>query len=114
MATVARRLGPERELALVQWRDGQWLFAQNPLVHFGYRGGPDEVEQALTWLRGGQTAGSSPATAGFVTASTWSRLSTSGRIASGTSSSLTQNGRGAMLVVAFPTPVSIPLERPYG
>jgi 4-amino-4-deoxy-L-arabinose transferase-like glycosyltransferase len=51
MAAVARRLGPEREVALVQWRDGQWLFAQNPIVHFGYRGGPDQVGQALTWLR---------------------------------------------------------------
>jgi 4-amino-4-deoxy-L-arabinose transferase-like glycosyltransferase len=38
MAAVARRIGPDRELALVHWRDGQWLFAQNPIVHFGYRG----------------------------------------------------------------------------
>jgi 4-amino-4-deoxy-L-arabinose transferase-like glycosyltransferase len=53
MAAVAVRIGPERELALVQWRDGQWLFARNPIVHFGYRGGPDQVGQALTWLRGG-------------------------------------------------------------
>jgi 4-amino-4-deoxy-L-arabinose transferase-like glycosyltransferase len=53
MAAVAQRIGPERELALVHWRDGQWLFARNPLVHFGYRGGPDQVPQALTWLRGG-------------------------------------------------------------
>jgi hypothetical protein len=51
MAAVARRIGPEREVALVQWRDGDWLFAQNPIVHFGYRGGPDQVGQALTWLR---------------------------------------------------------------
>jgi hypothetical protein len=53
MAAVARRIGPERELALVQWRDGQWLFARNPIVHFGYRGGTDQVGQALTWLRAG-------------------------------------------------------------
>jgi 4-amino-4-deoxy-L-arabinose transferase-like glycosyltransferase len=53
MAAVARRIGPERELGLVQWRDGQWLFAQNPIVHFGYRGS-DQVGQALTWLRGGR------------------------------------------------------------
>lgn len=53
MAAVARRIGPERELALVQWRDGQWLFAWNPIVHFGYRGEPDQAEQALTWLREG-------------------------------------------------------------
>ncbi len=51
MAAVARRIGPEREVALVQWRDGEWLFAQNPIVHFGYRGGPDQVGQALMWLR---------------------------------------------------------------
>jgi 4-amino-4-deoxy-L-arabinose transferase-like glycosyltransferase len=53
MAAVARRIGPERELALVQWRDGQWLFAQNPLVHFGYRAGPEQAEHARAWLRGG-------------------------------------------------------------
>jgi 4-amino-4-deoxy-L-arabinose transferase-like glycosyltransferase len=53
MAAVAHRIGPERELALVHWRDGQWLFARNPIVHFGYRGGPDQVGQALTWLRAG-------------------------------------------------------------
>jgi 4-amino-4-deoxy-L-arabinose transferase-like glycosyltransferase len=51
MAHVARRIGPERELALIHWRDGHWLFAQNPLVHFGYRGGADQTGQALTWLR---------------------------------------------------------------
>ncbi|HEY7141655.1 MAG TPA: glycosyltransferase family 39 protein [Methylomirabilota bacterium] len=52
MAGIAHRIGPERELGLVRWRDGQWLFAQNPIVHFGYRGGPDEMGEALTWLRG--------------------------------------------------------------
>ncbi len=51
MVGVARRIGTERELALIHWRDGQWLFAQNPIVHFGYRGGGDQVGQALTWLR---------------------------------------------------------------
>ena len=51
MVRVARRIGTERELALIHWRDGQWLFAQNPIVHFGYRGGGDQVGQALTWLR---------------------------------------------------------------
>jgi 4-amino-4-deoxy-L-arabinose transferase-like glycosyltransferase len=53
MAAVARELGPEREVALVGWREGHWLFAQNPLVHFGYRGGPDQVHQAQAWLRAG-------------------------------------------------------------
>jgi 4-amino-4-deoxy-L-arabinose transferase-like glycosyltransferase len=52
MADVARRIGPERELALIHWRDGHWLFAQNPLVHFGYRGGAAQTGEALTWLRG--------------------------------------------------------------
>jgi 4-amino-4-deoxy-L-arabinose transferase-like glycosyltransferase len=52
MANAARRIGAERELGLVQWRDGQWLFARNPIVHFGYRG-PDQLGQALTWLQGG-------------------------------------------------------------
>jgi 4-amino-4-deoxy-L-arabinose transferase-like glycosyltransferase len=52
MAAVARRIGPERELGLVQWRDGQWLFAQNPIAHFGYRSS-DQIGQAQTWLRGG-------------------------------------------------------------
>jgi 4-amino-4-deoxy-L-arabinose transferase-like glycosyltransferase len=51
MAEVARRIGAERELALIHWRDGQWLFAQNPIVHFGYHGGPDQVGQGLAWLR---------------------------------------------------------------
>lgn len=44
MAAVARRIGPESEVALAEW-----LFAQNPIVHFGYRGGPDQGGQALTW-----------------------------------------------------------------
>jgi 4-amino-4-deoxy-L-arabinose transferase-like glycosyltransferase len=53
MAAVARELGSEREVALVGWREGHWLFARNPLVHFGYRGGPDQVHQAQAWLRAG-------------------------------------------------------------
>jgi hypothetical protein len=40
-----------RELALIHWRDGQWLFAQNPIVHFGYRGEAGQVGRALAWLR---------------------------------------------------------------
>ena len=51
MTNVARRIGPQQELALIHWREGYWLFAQNPLVHFGYRGGSDQTGQALTWLR---------------------------------------------------------------
>jgi 4-amino-4-deoxy-L-arabinose transferase-like glycosyltransferase len=51
MANVARRIGAGRDLGLIHWRDGQWLFAQNPIVHFGYRGGPEQVRQAQAWLR---------------------------------------------------------------
>jgi hypothetical protein len=51
MAGVAHRIGPDRELALIHRREGQWLFARNPIVHFGYRAGPDQLERALTWLR---------------------------------------------------------------
>ena len=36
---------------LVDWRDGYWLFAQNPLVHFGYRAGPEQLPKAQAWLR---------------------------------------------------------------
>jgi 4-amino-4-deoxy-L-arabinose transferase-like glycosyltransferase len=51
MASVARHLGPDREVALVDWRDGYWLFAQNPVVHFGYRAGPEQLPKAQAWLR---------------------------------------------------------------
>ena len=53
MTAVAERIGADRELALVHWREGQWLFAQNPIVHFGYRAGPEQVGHALAWLREG-------------------------------------------------------------
>jgi 4-amino-4-deoxy-L-arabinose transferase-like glycosyltransferase len=50
MAAVAQRIGPDRELGLIHWREGQWLFARNPIVHFGYRAGPEQVGRALAWL----------------------------------------------------------------
>jgi 4-amino-4-deoxy-L-arabinose transferase-like glycosyltransferase len=51
MATVAQRIGVDRELGLVHWREGQWLFARNPIVHFGYRAGPEQLGHALAWLQ---------------------------------------------------------------
>ena len=51
MAVVAQRIGTDREVGLVFWRDGQWLFARNPIVHFGYRTGPEQVGHALAWFR---------------------------------------------------------------
>jgi hypothetical protein len=51
MTAVAHRIGAPQELGLVHWREGQWLFARNPIVHFGYRTGPTQLGSALTWLR---------------------------------------------------------------
>ncbi|WP_271412217.1 ArnT family glycosyltransferase [Pseudomonas sp. Q1-7] len=38
------------ELALTYWREGHWLFARQPLVHFGV-GAPEQTERAAEWLR---------------------------------------------------------------
>lgn len=38
------------ELVLVGWREGHWLFAQQPIVHFGFYNG-NSLEQSATWLR---------------------------------------------------------------
>jgi 4-amino-4-deoxy-L-arabinose transferase-like glycosyltransferase len=54
MARVAGRIGPDAELGLVGWRDGHWLYARNPLVHFGYRETVAEVPRAAAWLREGR------------------------------------------------------------
>jgi len=51
MTAVAHRIGAAQELGLVQWRDGQWLFARNPIVHFGYRAGRAQLGSARAWLR---------------------------------------------------------------
>ncbi|QVW21532.1 glycosyltransferase family 39 protein [Pseudomonas hormoni] len=37
------------DLVLVNWREGHWLFARQPIVHFGMAG--STVEQAAQWLR---------------------------------------------------------------
>ncbi|MHC8300901.1 ArnT family glycosyltransferase [Pseudomonas sp. ZS1P83] len=37
------------DLVLVSWREGHWLFARQPIVHFGIAG--STVEQAAQWLR---------------------------------------------------------------
>ncbi|MHC8366151.1 ArnT family glycosyltransferase [Pseudomonas sp. ZT5P21] len=37
------------DLVLVNWREGHWLFAKQPIVHFGMAG--STVEQAAQWLR---------------------------------------------------------------
>ncbi|MEE4689371.1 glycosyltransferase family 39 protein [Pseudomonas alliivorans] len=38
------------DLALVNWREGHWLYARQPIVHFGFAR-PLAVEQAARWLR---------------------------------------------------------------
>ena len=39
------------DLVLAQWREGHWLFARQPIVHFGFLTG-STVDQAALWLRG--------------------------------------------------------------
>lgn len=38
------------ELVLVDWREGHWLFARQPIVHFGFAA-RSNVEAAVWWLR---------------------------------------------------------------
>lgn len=38
------------ELVLVGWREGHWLFARQPILHFGFDQ-PDALDQAAAWLR---------------------------------------------------------------
>nr|WP_298145295.1 glycosyltransferase family 39 protein [uncultured Pseudomonas sp.] len=38
------------ELMLTGWREGHWLYARQPLVHFGM-GAPAQAEDAAVWLR---------------------------------------------------------------
>jgi hypothetical protein len=49
MREVARLTG-NSELVLVGWREGHWLFARQPIVHFGFHT-RDALEQSATWLR---------------------------------------------------------------
>ena len=38
------------EVVLVDWREGHWVFAQQPLVHFGFKD-TQSLEHSATWLR---------------------------------------------------------------
>ncbi|SDY41394.1 glycosyltransferase family 39 protein [Pseudomonas sp. NFIX28] len=38
------------ELVLTHWREGHWLYARQPLVHFGMEA-PGQTEKAVQWLR---------------------------------------------------------------
>ncbi|MCP2072422.1 UNVERIFIED_ORG: 4-amino-4-deoxy-L-arabinose transferase-like glycosyltransferase [Pseudomonas lini] len=49
MRDVARLSG-NAELVLVGWREGHWVFAQQPIVHFGFYNG-HSLEQSALWLR---------------------------------------------------------------
>jgi len=49
MREVARLTG-NSELVLVSWREGHWLFAQQPIVHFGFSD-HGSLEQSAMWLR---------------------------------------------------------------
>jgi 4-amino-4-deoxy-L-arabinose transferase-like glycosyltransferase len=46
----AARMTASAELVLVGWREGHWLFARQPLVHFGFAD-PLAIEHAALWLR---------------------------------------------------------------
>ncbi|WP_375139694.1 ArnT family glycosyltransferase [Pseudomonas japonica] len=46
----AARLTGGAELALVGWREGHWLYARQPVVHFGFAN-PSALEQTALWLR---------------------------------------------------------------
>ncbi len=46
----AARLTEGAELVLVGWREGHWLFARQPVVHFGFAD-QSAVEHAALWLR---------------------------------------------------------------
>lgn len=39
------------EIVLVDWREGHWVFAQQPLVHFGFKD-TQRLEHSVVWLRG--------------------------------------------------------------
>ncbi|MGE7955683.1 ArnT family glycosyltransferase [Pseudomonas sp. NPDC089530] len=43
------------ELMLTHWREGQWLFALQPIAHFGMDA-PNQTQRAATWLRSHPTA----------------------------------------------------------
>ncbi len=49
MGEVARLTG-NADLVLVSWREGHWLFARQPIVHFGFHSN-QSLEQSALWLR---------------------------------------------------------------
>lgn len=50
MGDVAQATGGA-DLVLTQWREGHWLFARQPIVHFGFDSAA-AVDKAAEWLRG--------------------------------------------------------------
>ncbi len=49
MAEVAE-LTHGSDLVLTHWREGHWLFARQPIVHFGMSA-PGQIDKAVEWLR---------------------------------------------------------------
>ena len=47
----AAELSDGAELVLTHWREGHWLFARQPLVHFGFDAKAPALAQAADWLR---------------------------------------------------------------
>ena len=47
----AAELSGGAELVLTHWREGHWLFARQPLVHFGFDAKAPALAQAADWLR---------------------------------------------------------------
>ncbi|NMF86874.1 phospholipid carrier-dependent glycosyltransferase [Aromatoleum petrolei] len=47
---AAAELTGGADLLLIEWREGHWLFARQPIVHFGFQSGAG-VEEAARWLR---------------------------------------------------------------
>ncbi len=46
----AAELTDGADLVLSEWREGHWLFARQPIVHFGFSA-PATVDKAVEWLR---------------------------------------------------------------
>ncbi|MNG02489.1 hypothetical protein D3C84_855200 [compost metagenome] len=46
----AAELSGGADLVLTSWREGHWLFARQPIVHFGFAQ-PASVDRAAEWLR---------------------------------------------------------------
>lgn len=46
----AAELSGGADLVLTTWREGHWLYARQPIVHFGFAQ-PDSVDRAAEWLR---------------------------------------------------------------